>query len=185
MDPFIGEIRMFGFNYAPQGWAICNGQHMDISQNQALYSLLGSIYGGDDRTYFNLPDLRSRLPMCMGQGPGLTNRLQGQAVGREYVTLGIPQMPNHNHPATATATATLQAYKDPADKSDPTDSMLGGAASYKSGGRTKVQLDGDAISVNAAVAVEANGGQQPFEVVSPALPFNFCIALQGIFPSRP
>jgi len=184
MDPFIGEIRAFGFNFAPQGWALCQGQSLNITQYQVLYSLLGTMYGGDGRTYFNLPDLRGRMPMSMGQGPGLTPRGQGQTVGQESVTIGVAQLPTHNHPATVTSTATLQAYKDVADQGDPTGNMLGGGTIYQDNGRSKVKMNTASVSVDTTVEIQNSGAQQPFNVVSPALVLNFCIALQGIYPAR-
>ena len=104
-EPFLGEIRMFGFGFAPQGWAPCNGQLLPISQNTALFSLLGTTYGGDGRTTFALPDMRSRVPVCQGQGPGLSSYAEGQAGGAETVTLAATQMPGHTHPVKASQSA--------------------------------------------------------------------------------
>ena len=100
-EPFVGEIRMFGFGFAPQGWAPCNGQLLPINQNQALFSLLGTTYEGDRRTTFALPDMRSRVPAGQGQGPGLSPYAEGQAGGAETVTLATAQMPGHTHPVKA------------------------------------------------------------------------------------
>jgi microcystin-dependent protein len=97
-QPFLGEIRMFGFNFPPRGWALCNGQILSIAQNTALFALLGTMYGGNGQTTFALPDLRSRVPLHMGQGPGLSSYTLGQAAGSESVTLTTPQLPSHNHP---------------------------------------------------------------------------------------
>ena len=104
-EPFVGEIRMFGFGFAPQGWAPCNGQLLPINQNQALFSLLGTTYGGDGEATFALPDLRSRVPVGQGQGPGLSAYAEGQAGGAETVTLTATQMPGHTHPVRASSSA--------------------------------------------------------------------------------
>ena len=107
-EPFIGEIRMFGFSFAPQGWALCNGQLLPISQNTALFSLLGTTYGGDGRTTFALPDMQSRVPVCQGQGPGLSSYAEGLAGGAETVALVAAQMPGHAHPSRPAAAQPTQ-----------------------------------------------------------------------------
>jgi len=121
-EPFVGEIRMFGFNFAPQGWALCNGQLLPISQNTALFSLLGTTYGGDGRTTFALPDMRSRVPVCQGQGPGLSPYAEGQAGGAETVTLAATQMPGHTHP--------VKASSSPAASGQPEGRALARSASH-------------------------------------------------------
>ena len=175
MDPFIGQIMMFGGNFAPRGWAMCNGQLLDISQNAALFSILGTTYGGDGRTTFGLPDLRGRLPMHFGQGPGLSNHNLGQKGGAETVTLNESQLPGHNHGmagSTSAATSRSPAGAFP-------------ASAFVDGVRTAVETYGTSsdTTLNAGVITPSGGGQAhdnmpPFGVI------NFVIALQGIFPSR-
>lgn len=137
-DPFIGEIRMFGFGFAPQGWALCNGQLLPIAQNAALFSLLGTTYGGDGQTTFALPDLRSRVPVGQGQGPGLSNYGQGQAGGAETVTLAAAQMPGHTHP--------VEASTSPADSGQPAGRTLA-----RSAGHTYTARSGTSTAMNAAM----------------------------------
>ncbi len=169
-EPFIGEIRMFGFGFAPQGWAQCNGQLLPVAENTALFSLLGTTYGGDGRTNFALPDLRSRVPVCQGQGPGLSSYAEGQAGGAETVTLAATQMPGHTHPVKASGSA--------ADSDQP-----GGRTLARSAGHTYTAKPGTSAVMNADMLGDA-GGSQPHDNVQPYLAVNFCIALFGIFPSR-
>jgi microcystin-dependent protein len=166
-EPFIAEIVMFGGNFAPRGWAFCNGQILSIAQNTALFSLLGTTYGGNGQTTFGLPDLRSRVPMHAGQGPGLSSRTLGEVGGAESVTLIQNQMPQHGHPVAATS-------------GDPTTSKPGGAVP-SAGGAYAATSDGTVM--NAAM-VGATGGNQPHNNVPPYAVVNFIIAIQGIFPSR-
>jgi microcystin-dependent protein len=168
-DPFIGEIRTFGFNFAPRGWAMCNGQLLPINQNQALFALLGTTYGGNGQTTFALPDLQGRVGIHVGQGPGLSPYVLGQEAGTETVTLTQNQMPQHSH--------VVQANAAPATGSRPGGAVLA---------RTSDQIyasAGDGTTMNQAMIGNA-GGSQPFGVLQPYLTLNFCIALQGIFPSR-
>lgn len=167
-EPFLGEIRMFGFNFAPVGWAQCNGQLLPINQNQALFALLGTQYGGNGTTNFALPDLRSRIALHEGQGPGLSNYVIGEVTGQETVTLQSTQLPAHSH--------TVQAGTDATTK-DPTNAFPG----FASSGAAYTGTGG--ANMNAAM-VGSTGGGQPFSVVQPLLVLNFCIALEGIFPSR-
>jgi microcystin-dependent protein len=169
-DPFIGEIRMFGFGFAPQGWAPCNGQLLPIAQNAALFSLLGTTYGGDGQTTFALPDLRSRVPAGQGQGPGLSAYGQGQAGGAETVTLTAAQMPGHTHPVTASTS--------PADSGQPAGRTLARAA-----GHTYTARSGTSTAMNPAMLGHA-GGSQPHGNLQPYLAVNFCITTEGIFPPR-
>jgi microcystin-dependent protein len=169
-DPFIGEIRMFGFGFAPQGWAQCNGQLLPIADNAALFSLLGTTYGGDGQTTFALPDLRSRVPVGQGQGPGLSSYGQGQAGGTETVTLAAAQMPGHTHPVTASTSA--------ADSGQPAGRTLA-----RSAGHTYTARPGASTVMNAAM-LGHTGGSQPHGNIQPYLAVNFCIATEGIFPSR-
>jgi microcystin-dependent protein len=170
MDPFVGEIRIFAGNFAPTGWAFCNGQVMPISQNTALFSLLGTQYGGDGRSTFALPDLQARVPINQGAGPGLTPRTPGETGGAAAVTLTTAQMPAHNHALMATAapsTGTPSAAVGLAPAS--------GASIYRSGGN-RVAMD--------AATVGVGGGGAAHNNMQPYLALNFIIALQGIFPPR-
>jgi microcystin-dependent protein len=164
-SPFLGEIRLFGFNFAPRGWAFCQGQIMSIAQNSALFALLGTTYGGNGQQTFALPDLRSRVAIGQGQGPGLSNYVLGEETGTETVTLLSTQMPAHTH---------LQPVTNAASSS----SRPGGNVP-SSGGSYASTSDGGAFA-----AVSAAGGNQPFSVLQPVLVLNYCIALEGIFPSR-
>ncbi|MGE0357584.1 MAG: phage tail protein [Burkholderiales bacterium] len=168
-DPFIGEIRLFAGNFAPNGWAFCNGQVLPISENDALFSLLGTTYGGDGVTTFNLPDLRGRVPLHMGTGPGLSSRQIGQMAGAENVTLVSTQMPAHNHLAgAATGVGHL---------SEP-------AGAVPAAHRDFAAYD-PAIGVTMhASAVQPAGGSQSHPNMPPFICLSFIIALFGIYPSR-
>ncbi len=170
MDPFVAEIRIFGFNFAPTGWALCNGQIMPLSQNTALFSLLGTTYGGDGRSNFALPDLQSRAPMHPGQGAGLSPHDLGEVGGEENVALVESEIPMHTHAlmsSGATANRTHPANNSPA--------RVSGAAPYAAGGAT---------ATLAPQALGPSGGDQPHNNMQPYLTLNFCIALQGVFPPR-
>ena len=169
-EPFLGEIRMFGFGFAPQGWAQCNGQLLPISQNTALFSLLGTTYGGDGRTTFALPDMQSRVPVCQGQGPGLSSYAEGQAGGAETVTLAATQMPGHTHPVKASSSA--------ADSDQPGGRALARTASHS------YTAQPDTSTVMNANMLGDTGGSQPHNNIQPYLAVNFCIALTGVFPAR-
>lgn len=175
-DPFLGEIKMFAGNFAPRGWALCDGQLLAISQNDALFSLLGTLYGGDGRTTFALPDLRGRAPMHQGSGPGLTPRGLGARGGVERVTLTESQIPTHAH-----GVANLRATGNPADTSDPAGNSLGLADIY-----SLVTPDA-ALSAGSASAdpdTGAAGANQSHSNMPPYLAVYFIIALAGIYPSR-
>jgi microcystin-dependent protein len=170
-DPFVAEIRIFPFNFAPKGWAWCNGQLMPISQNTALFSLLGTTYGGDGKSTFALPDLTGRAPMHPGQGPGLSVHDLGEEGGASYVTLLPEEMPAHTH--------TLRADTvDPGDTNVPSPS----ASFAQSSGGTLYQTTANAQMAFSALA-EA-GGSVPHNNMQPYLTFYFNIALQGVFPPR-
>lgn len=170
-DPFLGEIRMFGFGFAPKGWASCNGQLLPISQNQALFSLLGTTYGGDGRTTFALPDLRGRVPINQGQGPGLSAYAIGQQAGSESETLAVNQLPAHNHPVNAAGGPT---------SNKPAGNVLAGAG----GPRANTYAAAPDGTVLHAGAVGQAGGGQPHNNVQPTVAVSFCIALTGIYPPR-
>jgi microcystin-dependent protein len=184
VEPFLGQIQPFGFNFAPRGWAMCQGQLLSIAQNTALFSLLGTMYGGNGQTTFGLPDLRGRSLVGMGQGPGLTNIDQGEAGGTETTTLIVSQMPAHNH--TATATSTLQGATEQGDKASPQGRMLASLPGLyytpPQGGQTYTAMFNQAVLTSVTVAV--SGGSQPIPLRNPYLGMNMCIATQGIFPSR-
>lgn len=168
-QPFIGEIRLFGFNFAPRGWALCNGQILSIAQNTALFSLLGTTYGGNGQTTFALPNLQSRVPIHQGQGPGLSSYVMGQQAGTETVTLLNSQMPAHTH--------SLVASSGDAVSGKPAGKFLANTTApiYNT------SQDGTLLG---AQSIGIQGGNQPFSIIQPYLVVNFCIALEGIFPSR-
>lgn len=161
--PYLSEIRLFSFNFAPKGWAMCNGQLLPINQNQALFSLLSVTYGGDGRVTFALPDLRGRVPMHWGNG--LT---QGERGGTEAVTLNILQLPAHTHIPVGSTTV--------ADQASPQNNVWAASAYTAYAGSPNIAMSPQAIG--------AAGGSQPHNNMSPYLALNFCIALQGAFPSH-
>ena len=169
MEPFLAEILMFGGNFAPRGWAFCDGQLLAINQYQALFSLLGTTYGGDGRTTFALPDLRGRVAMHAGNGPGLSPRSLGQKSGLETNTLNVGQLPSHNH------TFNLPA-KEEGDEGAPDGAFIVGDGTASFGTTSDVTL-GTATTNNT-------GGNQAVNNLQPYNCVNFIIALQGTFPSR-
>lgn len=181
-NPFLGQIQPFGFTFAPRGWALCQGQLLSIAQNTALFSLLGTMYGGNGQTTFGLPDLRGRSLVGMGQGPGLTNIVQGEMAGTETVTLISNNMPAHTH--AATATSTLYAEGLPGTSTNPTGKMLGGIQNGYIAQDPAQDKALDPAAVQTTVTVQPAGGNQPFGIRDPYLGINYSIALQGIFPSR-
>lgn len=170
-EPFVGEIRLFAGNFAPQNWAFCDGQLLAVSSNDALFSLLGTMYGGDGRTTFGLPDLRGRVPIHAGQGPGLTPRSVGQAGGSEQVTLSPANLPSHTHPP--------HGADDTSVTTDPAGRVLG----HPTTNTYRAPYGGPATGM-AAASVGPTGGSQPHDNVAPSLVLNFIICLYGIYPSR-
>ena len=170
-EPFVGEIRMFAGDFAPRGWAFCDGQLLAVSQNDALFSLLGTIYGGDGRTTFGLPDLRGRLPMHAGSGPGLSPRRLGAKAGAENVTLTVNQLPNHNHGPVG-CTNDLGTVRS-AENAIP--ALTTAEDIYGPGG--------DPTNMSSS-AVTQVGGSRSHSNLMPFLCVNFIIALFGIYPSR-
>jgi microcystin-dependent protein len=169
-EPFIAEIRIFAGNFAPRGWAFCNGQLLPIAQNTALFSILGTTYGGDGRTTTALPDLQGRAPMHPGSGPGLTNRSLGENGGVETVTLTAAEMPSHNHP--------MNANPNPAEQPG----SVGNAFARAVG----ASLYGGATSLVALAdqAMPPAGGSQAHDNLQPFLTMSFIIAMVGIYPPR-
>lgn len=177
-DPFLGEIMLFAGNFAPRGFAFCEGQIISIAQNSALFSLLGTTYGGNGVTTFALPDLRGRAPIHQGQGPGLSSIPLGDVGGQEQVTMLATQMPQHTHALGVNSGAGTSA--------SPSGGVLASGAGTNVHGET-IPVMGYAAGPNAAAAANAigtAGGSQPLPIRSPYLALNYCIALQGIFPSR-
>jgi len=169
-EQFIGEIRMFGFNFAPTGWALCNGQLLPINQNTALFSLLGTFYGGNGTTTFALPNLQSRVPVHQGTGTGLSPYVIGQSGGAETVTLTTSQMPAHSH--------SVRTTRLPAQQPQPQNRLLAPNSenAYRDTPETGILM--------APSMIADTGGGQPHDNVQPYLTVNFCIALVGIYPSR-
>ncbi|HTZ44403.1 MAG TPA: tail fiber protein [Jatrophihabitans sp.] len=174
-DPFLAEIRMFAGNFAPTGWALCNGQLMAISQNTALFSLLGTTYGGDGRSTFALPDLRGSAPIQQGQGAGLSQRFLGEQGGEQTVTLLNSEMPAHTHRPNALDAA--------GDSGDPTN-RIWSQASFGKGGTNLYSTNTPNQMMNP-MEIGVTGGSQPHNNMPPYLCVSFIIALQGIFPQRP
>jgi microcystin-dependent protein len=170
-EPFVAQIQIFGFNFPPQGWAFCQGQILPISQNTALFSLLGTQFGGDGRSNFALPNLQGSVPIGQGQGPGLTQRNLGDTGGEPFVTLLSNQLPAHTHAANCNNNVGT-AY-DPAGQVWSQDA--GGNQEYGSG------TPAGQMSPNAILPA---GGGQPHNNLQPYLALNYCIAMQGVFPPR-
>ncbi len=181
-NPLISEIIMFGSNFAPRGWAFCDGQLLPIAQHTALFSLLGTTYGGDGRTTFGLPDLRGRVPMHEGQGYGLSDRPLGQKSGLETNSLTENQMPNHTH--TATTTSTLMASTASGNNNTPTAKVLANDGSDRIYRDVAPDVSMSAAAISSSTTIATTGGGQPVNNLQPYTVVNFIIALQGIFPSR-
>lgn len=199
-EPFIGTMTTFGGTFTIENWAMCVGQIQAISENTALFSLLGAQYGGDARSTFGLPDLRGRSPVGHGQMPGGQDYRQGFKMGREFITLTVPQMPSHTHTAVFTASGgtaasgSLQVATNPASTGTPTsDTYIGANTSpgfFKPGlgGADLVEIKGlniqDGGSGGGTVTNLDTGSSSPINIVNPVLPLNWLIALQGVYPSR-
>jgi len=177
MEPFVGQITLFPFNFAPRGWAFCAGQLISISQNTALFSLLGTYYGGDGKSNFALPDLRGRVPVGQGQGPGLSGYNIGEVQGVETVTLLAAQSPSHSHPFQAVA---VQATTNAPNGALPAQGHGTGRGAYAV--NTYAPLT-TAVPLASGQVVPAGNGQ-PHNNLQPYLAMNWCIALQGIYPPR-
>ncbi|MCE2928970.1 MAG: tail fiber protein [Candidatus Caenarcaniphilales bacterium] len=166
-EPFIGEIMMTVGSFCPRGWASAEGQTLPITQNTSLFAVIGTTYGGDGTTNFRLPDLRSRLPMGQGAGPGLTNRPMGEKLGTETIILTLDNLPNHNH--------SIMVKDGRGVKTDAANAFIAGSGIFRDSGTSK--------ALNAAT-VSSAGGNQPFAIIPPYTTVRYCIALEGIFPSR-
>jgi microcystin-dependent protein len=164
--PFLGQISLFGFNFAPRGWGRCDGQILPIAQNTALFSLLGTNYGGNGQTTFALPDLRGRVAIHQGQGPGLTNRDMGEVGGQETHTLIVTEIAAHSH--------LIACSNQDANDSNPVNAFPAAGGAYQTASNA---------TMNTGMGQLA-GGSQPHNNMQPFLVVNFCIALEGIFPSR-
>jgi microcystin-dependent protein len=178
-EPFVGEIKMVGFNFAPSGFALCNGQIMSIAQNAALFSLLGTTYGGNGTTTFALPNLQGRVPIHQGQSSGTSVYVMGEVTGVESVTLAAGQMPVHNH--------ALNCVDNSAANSSAPGGCLPGTIPFARGQTSALSIYNTATAADAtmrAAAIGNAGGSTPVPVVQPVCCVNFVIALQGIFPSR-
>lgn len=173
MDPFLAEIRIFPFNFPPKGWAFCNGQLLPLSQNTALFALIGTYYGGDGKSTFALPNLQDSVPMNVGQGSGLSERFLGEQGGAETVTLLNSEMPVHTH-AVQSVAAVFAANSNIVTGNSFGKSSQGNA--YTAAANT-VQMSDEALS--------PTGSDFPHNNLQPYLVLNFCIALQGVFPQRP
>jgi len=170
-SPFLAMIMLFAGTFAPRGWALCNGQLLSIAQNTALFALLGTTYGGDGQTTFGLPDLQGRVPIHFGQGAGLSPYVMGQTGGSETATLLLSNLPLHNHP--------LMAVSDGGTTSDPNGAYLANTGALD----REYKPTGTIVPMNTG-AIGAVGGSLPFDILPPYLVMNYCIALEGIFPSR-
>lgn len=169
MEPFLGQLVLVPYDFAPTGWALCNGQLLPIAENQALFALLGTTYGGDGVTTFALPDLRGRVPVSSGQGPGLSSYIVGETYGAESVTLNTSQIPSHTHPVNCDSVKGKAA--------EPTGRYPGEASTKIYAGNANAQMNAGMIG--------GTGGGAPHENRQPSLVLNWIIALQGVFPSRP
>ena len=178
MEPFIGQIIMFGGNFAPRGWALCDGHLLSISQYQALFSILGTTYGGDGRTTFGLPDLRGRVPMHPGSGPGLTPRTLGQKLGTETNTLNVNQLPSHTH--TASGTVAPLCKNGIGDETNPHNGFPASATTDLYAETSDNTMGTSPVEVT----VNNTGGGQAVNNVQPVQCVNFIIALVGTYPSR-
>lgn len=197
----MAEIRLFAGGFTPRNWSYCNGQLLSVSSNQALFALIGTTYGGDGRTSFGLPDLRGRIPVSPGQGPGLSNYNLGAKTGTETVSLLLAEMPQHSHIAQLTngtappaASATLNGVNGSGGSASPGGNYIGtdadaGSAQYAPSG-DPVQMSSNAITLTDVVVslpnvqIGMNGGSVPHENIQPSLVLNYIICISGVFPSR-
>lgn len=192
MESFLGTILIWPINFAPRGWAFCDGQLLDISQNSALFSLLGTTYGGDGRTTFALPDLRGRIPVGVGTGAGLSPRQLGQRGGSELNQLTMSNLPSHSHTIQSNQAIgggiALQVNSETGEEGDPNNNYLAGTEetgySDEAGSGALKGLQNN-LAIDGTILCGDTGGSQPFSQLNPYLSFNFIICLDGLFPSRP
>lgn len=171
MDPFVAEIRILSCNFAPTGWAKCNGQILPLSQNTALFSLLGTFYGGNGQSTFALPNMQGNAPMHQGQGPGLSDHFIGEEGGTQFVTLLSSEIPVHTH--------SMLAIGDVGDVNVPTNNGFA-----RSTGASVYNTDASPVTQLSPVALSMSGGSLPHNNMQPYLTLNFVIALQGVYPPR-
>jgi microcystin-dependent protein len=188
-SPYIGEVILVGFNFAPTGWAMCNGQLMSIAENDALFNLIGTTYGGDGQTTFALPDLRGRVPISQGQGAGLSNYAIGESGGAETVTITVAQTPQHAHTIDpATLTATAKCKNGLGNQQTPVGNVLAVEAADASlpygNAAPNANMSSGAVTLSGTVTAGASGGSQPHDNLQPHLVMNYCISLFGVFPSQ-
>lgn len=179
MEGTMSEIRLFAGDFQPKYWAYCDGRLLSIASNSALFSLLGTNYGGNGQTTFALPDLRSRVAVGTGQGPGLSSMELGEMSGTPSQTLTTLNLPQHNHQATCTV--SIPAYSEPGSSTDPNGSIL---ASINGLYKTGVPADSSMAPVSSAVVVSSSGNNQPMNIEQPYLAMNYIICTIGIYPSR-
>ncbi|PWG05705.1 phage tail protein [Polaribacter aquimarinus] len=193
MDEYIGIVKIFAGNFAPRNWAFCHGQLLAINQNTALFSILGTTYGGDGRTTFGLPDLRGRAPIGAGNGPGITPIRQGQMLGNDFTTLSTNNLPPHNHIISVSETAgtidiPVNNEDGSADEANPAAGILAntGADNYSSEASPGQKYGGQSIPVNVSATATASmtGSGNSFSNIQPSLGINYIICLQGLFPPR-
>lgn len=190
-EPFIGEIILVGFNFAPQGWAFCDGSLLPISENDTLFALIGTTYGGDGQTTFGLPDLRGRVPIGTGQGQGLPSSYTlGESGGTETITLTSQQMPAHAHVLDARSVATARCRNESANSPSPVGHVpaieAAGVTMTYSNQPPDAAMAGAALvfnGINLSLSLQNAGGSQPHDNMQPFLTMNYCISLFGIFPS--
>lgn len=189
MEVFLGMIALFGFNYAPRGWMFCAGQTLSVAEYSAIFALLGTFYGGNGVNTFRLPDLRGRVAVGFGQGDGLPDYRIGQMGGETNVTLTTQTMPAHNHTATATSTSTVNGENTPGTAPLPQHHIFAGSGSTTKiyadpAASTPVAMADQAVATTTTVEIAQNGGNLPHDNMQPYVALNYCIAMQGIFPSR-
>lgn len=175
MIPFVGMIAMFGFARVPNGWVLCNGQLLSIAEYEVLFVLIGTTYGGDGQTTFAVPDLRGRLPIHQGTGPGLSNRVLGEIAGTENVTLTTAQLPVHNHP--------IIAVSEEGEINAPAGAYLANTGALDKEYKSALTAP-TTVQMNPATVSSTTGGNEAFSVVQPTLTINFCISWAGVFPSQ-
>jgi microcystin-dependent protein len=186
-QPYVGQIILVGFNFAPTGYALCQGQLLPIAENDVLFQLIGTTFGGDGQSTFGLPDLRGRVPIGMGQGPGLGSRVIGEAGGAETVTLAAQEMPQHTHAIDISAlTATARCQNGAGNRQTPVGNVpavetVGATVPYSSAAPDG-NMNSGAVALSGTVAATTTGGTQPHDNRQPYLAMNYCIALTGVFP---